>query len=182
MPECVFLKKSKMPDSKSEREFRDIYERYAFKVHARCHNILKSEDEAWDATQEVFMKLMKNLHKLRERDTVLYWLLRVSTNHCISILRKKRGVSFNEEVHHSPSKDPGQDKALILKDIIEKLMKPWDKKTREIVIYAYLDGYQQEEISRITGYGESTIRRHLTRFKAKSLQWRQQNQEVFYAL
>ena len=44
-------------------------------------------------------------------------------------------------------------------------MAPWDRKVREVVMYAYFDGYKHEEIVKITGLGASTVRKYLTRFK-----------------
>ena len=44
-----------------DAEFKTIYDSYGSLVFSRCRKILGSEDEAWDATQEVFIKLMKNL-------------------------------------------------------------------------------------------------------------------------
>ncbi|NLP03619.1 MAG: RNA polymerase sigma factor [Fibrobacter sp.] len=150
----------------NELEIRSLYERYASLVHSRCRMLLKSEDEAWDATQEVFMKLIGALPKINKKESIYSWLLSTSTNHCFSLLRKKKHLEFNEE-YHTESKGLPQEKWMALKEIIHHFLSPWDSKIREVVIYTYFDGYRQEEIAKITGMGESTIRRHLTRFKRK---------------
>jgi RNA polymerase sigma-70 factor (ECF subfamily) len=149
-----------MLKKESEQEIREIYEKYASLVHNRCLSFLKSEDEAWDATQEVFMKLMESLSSIKKKGSMLSWLYKTATNHCISQLRKKPGLEFDEEIHSQASDRTEQDKAMILKEIMVRLFRPWDKKTRDVVIYSY--------IARLTGMGESTIRRHLTRFRRKS--------------
>ena len=131
---------------------------------------LKSEDEAWDATQEVFMKLMRSLDTITKKDSIYSWLLSASTNHCISQLRKKRHESFNEEYHSASPSNGGlpQERRMVLDEIMRHFLSPWDEKIRQVIIYTYIDGYKQEEIARLTGMGESTIRRHLTRFKRES--------------
>lgn len=154
----------------TEKELRVLYERYAPLVHARCRSILRSGDEAWDATQEVFMKLHKALPSIQNKEVIYSWLLSTSTNHCISELRKRRSVSFNDEIHSVSGGDqvPHQEKELLLKEVLDHFLAPWDRKVREVVMYAYFDGYKQEEIAGITGLGASTIRKYLTRFKRTS--------------
>lgn len=154
----------------TEKELRTLYEAYASLVHARCRSILGSADEAWDATQEVFMKLFNALPSIEKKGSIYSWLLSTSTNHCISELRKRRTIGFNEEVHSAAASDtvPHQERALLLKEVMRRFMAPWDKKVREVVMYAYFNGYKQEEIAQITGLGGSTIRKYLTRFKRAS--------------
>ena len=166
----------------SEKELRVLYERYASLVHARCRSILHSEDEAWDATQEVFMKLINALRSIEKKESIYSWLLSASTNHCISLLRRRRSVSFNEEIHSAGAMDhvPHQERALLLKEVLHRFLLPWDRKVREVVMYAYFDGYKQEEIVRLTGLGASTIRKYLTRFKRKSAESGLKFEEVIY--
>jgi RNA polymerase sigma-70 factor (ECF subfamily) len=166
----------------TEQELRSLYERYASLVHSRCRSILHSEDEAWDATQEVFMKLYAALPQIRKKGSIYSWLLSTSTNLCISELRKRRHVEFDEEVHGAGGAGhvPEQEKKLLLKEVMRRFMAPWDRKVREVITYAYFDGYKQEEISRLTGLGGSTIRKYLTLFKRKSAGSGLTLQEVTY--
>jgi DNA-directed RNA polymerase specialized sigma24 family protein len=59
-----------------------------------------------------------------------------------------------------------------LRDILKKLMMPWNKLVRDIVMYTYWDGYTQDEISTMTGIAPSTIRKHLTKFRRQTEQWK----------
>jgi RNA polymerase sigma-70 factor, ECF subfamily len=163
-------------------EIRDLYERYGSLVYRRCQSILHSDDEAWDATQDVFMKLMAFLPKIENRSAIYSWLLSTSTNLCISQLRRKKGSEFDECIHTNENSQISNEKRLILKEVINKLLKPWDKKTRDVVIYSYIYEYSQKEISHLTGLGESTIRKYLTRFKREARsQLSEEAKEAFYA-
>jgi RNA polymerase sigma-70 factor (ECF subfamily) len=166
----------------TEQELQSLYERYASLVHSRCRSILHSDDEAWDATQDIFMKLFNSLPSIEKKESIYSWLLSVSTNHCISLLRKRRSVEFNEEIHSDTQGDqvPGQEKQLLLKEVLRHFLMPWDKKTREVIMLAYFDGYKQDEIAALTGMGESTIRKYLTRFKRKSASSGLRFEEVTY--
>lgn len=166
----------------TEQELRSLYERYASLLHSRCRSILHSDDEAWDATQDIFMKLYNSLPSIEKKESIYSWLLSVSTNHCISLLRKRRSVEFNEEIHSNTQGDqvPGQEKQLLQKEVLRHFLMPWDKKTREVIMLTYFDGYKQDEIAALTGLGESTIRKYLTRFKRKSAASGLRFEEVTY--
>ncbi len=155
-----------MNSTSLEKAIEEAYKAYASLVHRRCYAILKSEDEAWDITQEVFMKLWKHYNKIQEKAALLSWLYRVSTNLCISRLRKKSAIELDPNIPDSKA-DSGE-KQLVLKEIMEKLMKPWNEKVRQAVVYIYIDGYNQEECAKLMGVGESTLRRYLTKFKRLS--------------
>ncbi len=163
-----------------EKTLKDIYDKYASIVHSRCVYVLKSEDEAWDITQEVFIKLIKSYDSIQNKQALLAWLLRTGTNKCISYLRKKRTMLFNEEIHGDEKQSFNHDNRTINKRIIEILLKPLDKKTTEILFYLYIDGYTQEEVSELTGMGQSTIRKYLTRFRQKAKKWKLDHDEFEY--
>jgi RNA polymerase sigma factor (sigma-70 family) len=165
-----------------DAELKVLYERHGSLVHARCRSILRSEDEAWDATQDVFMKLFKALPSINKKESIYSWLLSASTNHCISLLRKRRSTEFNEEIHSSGSDNPAphQERELLLKEVLTRFFAPWDRKTREVVMYAYFDGYRQDEIATLTGLGESTVRKYLTRFKRSAASSGLKFEEVIY--
>jgi RNA polymerase sigma-70 factor, ECF subfamily len=152
----------------TDKEIAAHYEQYASLVHRRCKYILGSEDEAWDATQEVFIKLMNNLHTIKNQGSIYSWLLSTSTHLCISMLRKKSGSEFDEEVHSSDNESLRHDHRAAIKDVLAKVMQPWNSKIREVLIYSFVDEYTQPEIARLTGLGESTIRKYLALVKKKS--------------
>ncbi|MBN1128149.1 MAG: RNA polymerase sigma factor [Chitinispirillaceae bacterium] len=154
----------------TEQELESLYKRYASLVHARCRSILHSDDEAWDATQDIFMKLYGALQTIEKKGSIYSWLLSVTTNHCISLLRRRRTVEFHEEIH-SDSQDervPFQERHLLLKEMLSRFLMPWDRKTREVIMYTYFDGYKQDEVAELTGLGASTVRKYLTRFKRQA--------------
>ena len=130
---------------------------------------LKSEDEAWDATQEVFLKLLNSISSITKRESIYSWLLSTSTNYCISQLRKRRHEFFDES-YHGVNEEHGlpQEKRMLLKELFHHFLAPWDEKTRQVVIYTYIYGYKQDEIVQLTGMGASTVRRHLTKFRRQS--------------
>jgi len=169
-----------MSSSIDERQIRQLYESHAFMVHARCQRFLGSSDEAWDATQEVFIRLMKQLRTIQKQHAVYSWLMSTSTNYCISVLRKKQADTFDEAAHGF-SREDSPEVLLEHKLLLVRLLQPWKEQVRLVIIYTYLDGYTQEEIAELTGLGYSTIRKYLTRFRRYSKKNFPELQELLYA-
>lgn len=51
--------------------------------------LLQDEDEAAEATQEIFLLAFKNIHQFRWEARFSTWLYRIAANHCTSRLRQR---------------------------------------------------------------------------------------------
>ena len=102
-----------MNPDETKQTIRDLYERYSSLVFRHCRFILHSDDEAWDATQEVFLKLIAGLSGIKKHTSTYSWLLSVSTNHCISMLRRKKSEEFDENIHGTESTHAFQDRRFL---------------------------------------------------------------------
>jgi len=67
-----------------------------------------------------------------------------------------------------------------VREVMRQFLAPWDEKVRQVIMYTYFDGYRQDEIAKLMGIGESTIRKYLTRFKRKSADSGLKFEEVTY--
>ena len=81
----------------------EIYRLYARRVFGLCRYLLDSRESAEDVTSEVFLKLQRSIGSYDGSIPFVRWLLRVTGNQCIDILRRrKRGqqvrVDLEEEV------------------------------------------------------------------------------------
>lgn len=154
----------------TDLELKNYYKKYGSLVYWRCVRYLGSKDDAWDATQEVFMKLGKSLGSIQKKEAIYSWLLSTSTNHCISELRKRRTIEF-DELYHTDEFRPNesQDQKTAIRELISKLLSAHDQKIRQVVAYTYIDGYKQDEIAKLMGIGESTVRKYLTKFRRQAL-------------
>ncbi len=62
--------------------------RYQARVYAVTLHYLRDREEARDAAQEAFIKLYRNLDSLRQGETFLPWLMRLTRNCAIDRLRR----------------------------------------------------------------------------------------------
>lgn len=57
-------------------EAKRLYETYGFVVFRQCRNILGCDEEARDALQVVFTRLMERWETIRDRERVVPWIYR----------------------------------------------------------------------------------------------------------
>jgi RNA polymerase sigma-70 factor, ECF subfamily len=144
-----------------------LYEQYGFLIYRTCVRILHSEDDAKDALQEVFVKLLENYSSIKDPGRVVPWIFRSAKNHCFNILRNNKKFSHLVEIDDLPSsEDIGQ--AFEAREIMRLIFRNHSKKVRDAVYYTYVEQFDQREIQKLTGQSPATVRRNLARFK-KSL-------------
>jgi len=69
--------------------FTMLVERYEVRVYNIVYGIMGSRDEAEDLSQEVFIKVYKNLRHFKGKSKFYTWLYRITVNVCLSAQRKK---------------------------------------------------------------------------------------------
>ncbi len=79
-----------------EAAFAAIYQRYERRIYAYVYRIMGNPDDAFDLTQETFIKAYQALPRLgNEQELNLSaWLHRIASNTCLDILRRRRLISW----------------------------------------------------------------------------------------
>ena len=113
-------------------------------------------DDADDLTQEVFVKVWKNLAGFRQDAQLYTWLYRIATNECLNFLKAKKRRFFLP-LHNLGAELAGkidENLALTGDEIQLKLQKALLKlpdKQRLVFKMRYYDELTYEEISQILG-------------------------------
>lgn len=101
----------------------EIYRRYSRRVLGLCRYMLGSQESAEDATSEVFLKLQRSIASYDGSIPFPRWLLRVTGNQCIDMLRRQRRgqqviVEGEDEtmVVEAPSAEPSPLGAVMSKE------------------------------------------------------------------
>jgi len=161
------------PDRSAEAEARRqevarLYRTHGPMVYRRCLRLLRNPAAAGDATQEVFMKLVEELPSLADRDSLVPWLCRASTNRCLNLLR---GARRRQEESFDPERElAGQDSLPGTVDgaLARRVLARFDATTQAIAVGILVDGLRQEELSSELGLSRRTIARKLDRFLARA--------------
>ena len=83
----LLLEKIKEGDKKAFDEIVSLYEKTIYRI---CHRFFFNEEDAIDATQDVFIKVYRNINKFEGRSSFNTWLYRIATNTCLTISEKKK--------------------------------------------------------------------------------------------
>jgi RNA polymerase sigma factor (sigma-70 family) len=67
---------------------------YQQRVYSLVRKMVIDHDDAHDVTQEVFIKIHKNVQSFREDSQLFTWIYRIATNECLTFLNKKRRRFF----------------------------------------------------------------------------------------
>lgn len=99
--------------SELSTEFESLYRSHYRRVFGLCLRLLGRTDQAEDAAQEVFVRAYRALDSYDASAPFAAWVLRIASNHCIDLLRKRSGsvVSFGDEDADAAVVDTGSQTA-----------------------------------------------------------------------
>jgi RNA polymerase sigma-70 factor (ECF subfamily) len=157
------------------RAFERLVMRYERRVMTLSLRFLRDVSEAQDATQEVFLRAFRYVHRLDPRRSPEPWLMRIAVNVCRDIRRKnqRRHPTFSEvpSAETEPdtgSKDPYSGFAFEQqRQMLWKALDELPEKERMAVILRDVEGFSTSEVSEILGSSESTVRSQICRGRLK---------------
>jgi len=150
-------------------DIEKYYRLYGPMVLRRCRFLLKDEDTALDAMQEVFVKLLKNKSKLRG-DYPSSLLHRIATNVCLNLIRdqNRKFETSCEEILMNLASAENIESRVIASDLLEKIFRKEQISTREIAVMHYVDKMTLKEVADETGLSVSGVRKRLRTLRTKA--------------
>ena len=147
-------------------DFDSFYTRYGPMVMRRCRHILKNEQSAYDAMQEVFLKVLqkKNTLTVTHPSSLLY---RLATNICINRIRSERKHEIKKylDIFQNTSFFEIQEEETIAKYLFEFVLKKEKGTTRKIAVMYFLNGMTIKEVSATLKLSTSGVHKHLEKLK-----------------
>lgn len=130
--------------------------RYTLLLLGVCMKYLKNEEDARDAVQQVYLKVIDELHKY-EVQYFKSWIYMIAKNHCLMKLRdRKYHVTEIREMHATTPAEEADIGAYLKKDVLlDKLtegVQSLNEEQRRCVNLFYLDKKSYQEVADITGY------------------------------
>ena len=136
-------------------------------VLRRCRRLLGDEQEALDACQDVFVRIVQRRDRLDSRypSSLLY---RVATNVCLNRLRDRRRepLTRDEAVLYeiARAEEPGAESEARL--LLDRLFGRHPESSRTMAVLHYVDGLTLEEVAAETGMSVSGVRKRLRGLRA----------------
>ena len=146
-----------------------LYRRYGDLVLGRCRTILRDDAEAQDAMQEVFLKVFRFSESFRGESSPSTFLYRVTTTTCLNRIRSRRRRPEDpvEELPPLPSSDSVLD-TLALRELLDDVLEQTDVKTRECLVYHYVDGMTHDEVGEMVGLSGAAVRKRIAAVKSSA--------------
>ena len=160
-------------DTQSQEYFSMIYNRYANKVYAKCLSMLKNEEWAIDASQDIFMKIFMNLVRFEEKSQFSTWVYSITFNYCIDSLRKHKKeneiFAHEKELKDQPYEDDNEAEVFEMEaQKLEKVMDMIPGEDKALLIIKYEQSMSIREISEILDKTASAVKMKIKRAKEKA--------------
>jgi RNA polymerase sigma-70 factor (ECF subfamily) len=134
--------------TEAEAAIDALYREHGHVVLRRARALLRSESEARDAVQDIFLGLLRHPEQLTGIGRVTAWLYRVTTHHCLNALRRRRGRGRLLGALRASSESPARSEQLAqVRSLLARLPDP----LAEVTVYHHLDGMTYDEIAAMLG-------------------------------
>ena len=143
-----------------------LLQRYTLLLLGVCMKYLKNEDQAKDSVQQIFLKVILELQKYKV-EYFKSWLYMVTKNHCLMILRQRKG-KITAEINDRLSATPGEEidrQTLEQNDHTLKLMevslKELNPEQQQCVTLFYLEKKSYQAVSDETGFSMLQVKSYI---------------------
>jgi RNA polymerase sigma-70 factor (ECF subfamily) len=146
--------------SRAFDDIEAIYNRQVSTVYRVCYSYLGNRADAEDATQNVFLRLLRSGASFESDEHEKAWLIRVSANLCKDVLKASVRKNVPLDAIPEPEAKPQEYDATL--DVVLSL----DEKYKDVVYLYYYEGWSTDQISGALGKPPSTIRSYLSEARA----------------
>jgi RNA polymerase sigma-70 factor (ECF subfamily) len=161
--------------SKDKELFFEVVNRYQNKIFAYISRLIGDRSEAEDLTQDVFIKVYKNLFGFDVKRKFSSWIYRIAHNESVNYLKKKSyfkilSIEQNEFLKNTMTSTENLIEKIIQKESSKKIKELLGKlsfKYKEVLILRYFEEKSYEEIGDITRRPVSTVGTMINRAKSQ---------------
>lgn len=147
----------------------EIYDRYSARIYNFAFRFLKNAEAAEDATQEVFVKMMKHANQFQGDAKLSTWLFSIAANWCRDYLRKADNKAKEAEdvlVTLPAPNELGPERTLEQRqdaERIQRALKALTPEQREAILLSRYQGLSYAEIAQIAGCSEGAVKTRVFR-------------------
>lgn len=159
-----------------ENAFLQLVEDNQDMVFSIARRLGTTQQLAEDISQEVFLRVYRNLHSFKGDSKLSTWIYRIAYNTTIEMLRKrKEGFSYEALVEDgwqvedgglSPEQEAERNEQA---ELLGKLISQLPGKYRHVIVLFYLQDKSYEQVAQTTGYPLGTVKTYLHRAKKEML-------------
>jgi RNA polymerase sigma factor (sigma-70 family) len=145
----------------TDLDIENLYRQFGPMVLRRCRQLLREEEWARDAMQDVFVQLLRRESMVLEHPSSL--LYRIATNTCLNLLRdrKRRPEERDDDLLLRIASADDHGAELEARSVLDRLFGREKESTRTIAVLHLLDGFTLDETARLVGMSVSGVRKRL---------------------
>jgi RNA polymerase sigma-70 factor (ECF subfamily) len=150
--------------------FERLMRRYERLVLVTALRLSGNLSDAQDVSQEVFLKLYRNLGKIASDDAVAGWLYRVTVNACHDLRQRHGREDSLEDAGEVASNGADPDQALTESERARALqlsLRLLPEKERAALVLRDLEGLSTQEVANALGSSEATVRSQVSKARVK---------------
>jgi RNA polymerase sigma-70 factor, ECF subfamily len=147
----------------------EIYDRYSGRIYNFAFRFLKNAEAAEDATQEVFVKMLRHANQFHGDAKLSTWLFSITANWCRDYLRKADNrnkesddvlVTLPAPSEHSPDRTLEQREN---EQRVRRALATLTAEQREAILLSRYQGLSYAEIAQIAGCSEGAVKTRVFR-------------------
>lgn len=142
--------------------FDQVYQRYAGKLFAFSLKYLKSNEEAEELVQSVFLKVWENQKKLKKEASFKSYLFTIAYNEICNLFRRRKyQQKFIDKAIVEKTEVSGESEDLIdyqfVLEQIDQIIAQLPEKQRAVFMKSRLEGKSSKEIAAELGLSPGTV-------------------------
>jgi len=153
-----------------------IIQRFQRQIFVYCYYLLKSQEEAEDAAQDIFIKGLEHIHRYSHTVSLSAWLYKIAHNHCVDLI-KKRNKNHQSLMAYKANSEQEKDHGYT--DMIHDLLEHLHVEERQILLLRSLEEYSYEEIAAIMDLKPTTVRKQYERLRKKLIRQMNKGGKVY---
>ena len=145
--------------------FEILVSRHQNRIYRMAFQILRKEEDAWDASQDIFIKVYNARHSYVENAKFTTWLYRIANNAVIDKLRqlqrKNKIFPIGELASEPASNDMTSHQQLALgqaRGQMSQVLHTLSERQRSMVILKYYEGFSVKEIAEVFDCATGTVK------------------------
>lgn len=151
-------------------DVEEFYRKHGPMVLRRCRALLRDEEKALDAMQDVFVQILRKQDVLHDRapSSLLYT---TATNVCLNIMRSERRkpATSQEELLFEIAGTDDPERRVLTGHFLDRIFGTEKESTKTIAVLHYVDGLTLEETAKCVGLSVSGVRKRLRGLRKRSL-------------
>jgi len=149
-------------------DVEQFYELYGPMVLRRCRRLLRDDQAALDAMQDVFVRVLRNQERLDDR-APSGLLFRIATQVCLNRLRhaKRHPEDSDQDLLLDIAASSDNEERSAARDLLNRLFSREHVSTQTIAVLHLLDGLTLDEVAAEVGLAVSGVRKRLRTLKGR---------------